>query len=280
MTREDRKRSQPTEEELFFPGIKGEPLKNWHEGHKFYVADDKILLVLEVGQELMNEDALTIKGDTLEFRGVSSRMDAAGDITVAILLGEGDRRFRYDTGREFDSAMEGLLSNELPMLIDLQMVDSVRSHLKGKELWSRTDLWYNSNGDRIPGKKYVPVKIEDIEPGNVVFPLRLQLRDNSGDTFYMYMNFGNGDTESRAFNRLFSLTDIKKHYPGILPETWELICNGKVVAGMTKQECRLALGNPIEISSGHDYSQTLDIWTYDNGKILWFEDGKLVRSKG
>jgi hypothetical protein len=46
---------------------------------------------------------------------------------------------------------------------------------------------------------------------------------------------------------------------------------------MTKEECRLSLGNPAEVDTGHDYSQTLDLWKYNDGTTLWFEDGILTR---
>ena len=46
---------------------------------------------------------------------------------------------------------------------------------------------------------------------------------------------------------------------------WEMICAGKVREGMTKEECRLSLGNPDDVDSGHDWNSTLDIWRYENG---------------
>ncbi|MDE6400707.1 MAG: hypothetical protein K2L68_07600, partial [Muribaculaceae bacterium] len=60
-------------------------------------------------------------------------------------------------------------------------------------------------------------------------------------------------------------------------DVWQLICSSKVRTGMTKDECRLALGNPKEVDSGHDYTQTLDLWHYSDGAVLWFEDGILTR---
>jgi len=37
------------------------------------------------------------------------------------------------------------------------------------------------------------------------------------------------------------------------------------------------LGNPTEVDSGHYYTQTLDLWHYTDGKVLWFEDGTLSK---
>ena len=38
------------------------------------------------------------------------------------------------------------------MLIDLDMVDDARELLKGKDLWLKTPLWYDNNGNRVMGK--------------------------------------------------------------------------------------------------------------------------------
>lgn len=280
MSREDKKRAEPTPEENFFSGITSEPLKDWEQGRNFIASDNKALLVFETLQSSLFPDTTAIKGKTLKFVGVSSNIAADGSLTLMVELTDGSRVFFYDTGKDFDSAMENFMSSEIPMLIDRKMVDQAANLLTGKKIWTRSNLWYNQEGERIDGKKYVPVTVTDVTPGNMVFPLRLELLTDDGVPFFMFMNFGNADTESRSFHNLFSLTDPEKLYPAIQPEIWQLICQGKVTDGMTKQECRLALGNPIDITSGHDYSQTLDIWTYENGIILWFEDGRLVRHKG
>ena len=278
MSREDKKITAPTSEEKFFSGITGIPLAEWNNGKKFIASDDRALLIFQpqgLGQN--DENPTSIKGEHLSFIGVESKMNAAGDLTVVLVFGDGHNLYAYDTGKEFDSAMVQVLSSEIPMMIDEDMVLDARKLLVGKQLWTKSSLWYNSTGDRIDGKKYVPVTITDVAPGSMVFPLNVRFTDENGNQAFMFMNFGNSDTESRAFHNLFSLSDIRKHYPSIRPETWEFISSGKVTVGMTKEECRLALGNPSEVNSGHDYSQTLDIWNYEDGTLLWFEDGRLSR---
>ena len=124
-------------------------------------------------------------------------------------------------------------------------------------------------------RKYIPVKVEKVDPGTLVFPVRLEITDDRGTKAYMLMNFGNTATDSRSFANLFSLSDIRKGYPAIEDDVWKLICDGNVKTGMTKEECRLALGNPIDVKSGHDYNRLLDIWQYDDGCYLQFADGIL-----
>ena len=277
LSREEKKIIKPTEEELFFTGFTGTPVEEWREGQEFYVTDNKAILIFEPHGFPLDASLPELEGDTLTYVGVESRLDPAGNITLVINFSDGKFKYPYNTGRPFDTAISSVRSDQIPMLIDLQTVNKVRDLLKGQKLWTKTLLWYDEKGERINGKKFVPVTIEDVEPGNMVFPLRLKIKDEDDNFAWLWMNFGIAGTDSRSFPRLFSMSDPKRHYSSITDENWKLICEGNIARGMTKEECRLSLGNPIEINSGHDYSQTLDIWTYENGVVLWFVDGVLSR---
>lgn len=116
-------------------------------------------------------------------------------------------------------------------------------------------------------------------PGDMVFPLAVHFHDASSRPAMLLMNLpeasGSG-VESRSFRNLFTLSDPKEKYPSILPEIWDAICDGHVRNGMTKDECRLAIGNPADSQSGHDWNSTIDIWSYPDGTFLRFQDGILV----
>lgn len=279
LSREDRKKANPSPEEIFMSQISSFPLKDWEQGKRFIVTDDKALLIIVPQSGISPFPPDSVKGKILNFEGVRSKMNVAGDINLSILFSDGVYIYAYDTGKDFDSAMEDVKSDQIPMLIDEELVVKARNLLKDKSFWSRTNLWYDSLDNRIPGRKYVEVTVDDVFPGNMVFPLKLKIKTKDGDSAFLWMNLGSADNDSRSFHNLFSLSDIRKHYPSIEPETWEFISRGNVKLGMTKDECRLALGNPVDLNSGHDYSQTIDIWTYENGRVLWFEDGKLVRMR-
>ena len=277
LSREDKKLANPTPEESFMSQLKPDPLQDWDTGRNFLVSDNKALLIIVPQQGLVPVPPDSVKGKVLRFAGIESKINAAGVPNVALVFTDGIYLYAYNTGKEFDDAMVSVKSDQIPMLIDLEMVDRARELLKGKKLWTKTNLWYDEEGNRINGKKFVEVTINEIFPGDMIFPLRVEISEDNGQSAFVYMNFGSADNESRSFNNLFSLSDIKKHYPNIDPDTWAYISTGNLKEGMTKEEVRLALGNPTNASSGHDYSQTLDIWNYDNGKALWFEDGRLVR---
>ena len=277
LSREDRKNMIPSKEEIFMQQVIAAPLKEWQPGKKFIVSDNKALLVIVPRSGLLPYAPDSVKGKEFVFKGVESKINAAGRLTVSLIFSDDLYIYAYDTGREFNDAMENFTSNLIPMLIDEDMVTQARNLLVGQKFWTRSNLWYDKDGNRIDGKKYVEVTIEDVSPGDMVFPLWIKIKDDNNENAFLYMNFGNSDNESRPFNILFTFNDIKRHYPNIEPETWDFISKGKVKEGMTKDEVRLTLGNPSDLTSGHDYSQTLDIWTYENGIVLWFEDGKLVK---
>lgn len=277
LSREDRRLAEPTPEEKFMAQLRPSPLKEWPEGKDFIVSDNRALLVIVPQSGISPIPPDSIKGKIMQFQGVESKINAAGDLNVALVFSDGMYLYAYNTGKEFEDAMENVRSDQVPMLIDEDMVDQARKLLIGKNFFTRSDLWYDKDGNRVNGRKFVEVTIKDVQPGDMVFPLKLQFMDDKGDIAFMFMNYGSADNESRGFHNLFSLSDIKKHYPNIDSQTWDFISRSQVKEGMTKEEVKLALGNPLDINSGHDYSQTLDIWSYDNGRVLWFEDGRLTK---
>lgn len=277
LSRVDRKNMVPTPEDLFMSEVAGTPLGEWPEGKQFIVSDNKALMLIVPQEGAMPFAPDSVKGEIFEFLATGSSVNAAGTLNATIKFTDGLYVYSYNTGRDIQRALQDVKSDQIPTLIDVDMVNKAREVLTGKKFFSRTNLWYDSLENRIEGKKYIEVTVEDVMPGNMIFPLKLKIRSEDNDSAFLFMNFGTTDNESRAFPALFSLTDIRKHYPNIEPSTWKLISRGKVKEGMTKEEVKLAMGNPTDLNSGHDYSQTLDIWSYENGKVLWFEDGRLVK---
>lgn len=53
---------------------------------------------------------------------------------------------------------------------------------------------------------------------------------------------------------------------------WDAMVQGRVVKGMTEQECRLVMGNPLYVTENQQRKQ----WTYQMGKVVVFEKGIVV----
>lgn len=277
LSRDDRKTIQPSEEEVFFRPVAADPLEKWEIKRPFIAADNRTLLIFDQQGLPIDPDEVNLGGKTLLYEGLESRIAPDGTTDAVIVFSCGDMTLRHNTGKDIAVAMESVTSDAIPMMIDLKMIDSARNLLLGKTLWTRSPLWYDANGERIPGKKYVPVTVIAVEPGSLVFPIKVKFKDDNGNEAWAFMNFGNSGKESRSFANVFYITDLRRKFPAIEDDVWSLICSGKVRIGMTKEECKLSLGNPQEVNSGHDYSQTLDLWHYADGTVLWFEDGILTK---
>ena len=277
ITREDRKLLTLTEEDTFLNKIHGQPLAEWNTGKHFIVSDCRISLLFDrSGGYHEHSDTSGMTGRHLAFKGISHRRLPDASEETVLLLSDEKNEFRLPTGKSPLESRYGVQSSDIPMLIDLDMVKDADRLLTGRKLWIRTALWYDIDGNRMAGRKFIPVTVERVEPGTMVFPLRLTLSDESGLIFIQYMNIGNGSNESRSFAKLFRLSDPRTSYPAISDENWALIQKGKIRLGMTKEECRLSLGNPTSTDSGHDYSSTIDIWKYEDGTFLRFQDGLLI----
>ncbi len=274
LSREDRKTIKPSKEENFFRPVEGEPLSKWEKGRPFIAADNRTLIIFDQEGLPLDPEEVGLGGKMLFFEGVSQRIAADGSKKAVLEFSQGDKTYRFNTGKNMSEAEESFRSDMIPMMIDLKMVNSARSLLEGMQLWTKSALWYDDQGERIIGKKYVPVIVDDVMPGNLVFPIKVKFHEPDGKTAWAMLNFGT--RESRSFENIFSLSDIRERYPNIEDENWALICAGKVAKGMTKDECKLALGNPKEVDSGRDYTQTLDLWQYPDGTVLWFEAGILT----
>lgn len=264
----------PSEEERFLSDVVNPPVKQWQPGRKLLVADDKLSLIVE------NSDGTLInKGDTLSFTGVSSRYGADGSEQTVLKLSNSGNSLSYVLDRKMEDVLENVTVSDLPMLIDLSVIDKVRSRLSGKNVWTKTALWYGDSLKYIKGRKFIPVIITEVEAGDAFFPIKIKFHDREGNVGQLPMNIGNSGNDSRSFAKLFSLSDPRHNFKNISQDNWIAIQTENVRLGMTKEECRLAKGNPSDVDTGHDYSNTMEIWLYPNGSYLKFTDGLLVGFK-
>lgn len=258
-------------DEKVMEGVVSENVAEWQPGKMFFVTDPKISYILEGDSPTPLE-----YGSILIYKTIEKKVTPAGESVASLIFDYQGAELKYQIKKSVEEAKENFRSGQLPMLIDLDMVKQADSILKGHDYWIRTGLWYDSADNYKKGKKFSKVRVDGVVPGNESFPLKVNFTDDAGEKAYVLMNFGNSGNESRSFAHLFSLKNIRNNYPGITDEVWELIQQSKVGTGMTKEECRLALGNPSDVNQGHDYSRTLEIWQYPDGSYLQFADGILV----
>lgn len=275
-SKSEKKELASSSEEVFISSISPDTLKSWKSGKRFLISDNRASRVFETnpGGTLKND---SIKGKIIKFNSFSTRITPGGTNQLIISFTDGINSYDYPTGKSKEEALKNITSLDIPMILDLDLVEQFNEKLMGKTFWTRSRLWYDKDGEKISGQKFVPVTISKVSPGDMLYYMHLFITDENGKEALLYMNPANKGMESRTFSNLFYISDPRLQHPGIQDNVWELICKGRVTAGMTKEECKLALGNPDDVSSGHDWNQTVDIWNYKNGIFLQFQDGLLTK---
>lgn len=256
-----------TPEMVYASSLSTEPPAQWKSGKKFYVTDSKISYALtpyDLSANLRN-------GDILKYEGRESvrSMTEVDDTDFIFTTGRGDTlRYRVDAPLEEIDVRSSL---EVPFTIEMSLVDLASTLMTGNDYYITTSLWFNDSGDNINGRQLVKVHIDSVVPGNNVYPLAVHFTDDSGVSSQVFMSTGNGARSTRNFDTLFSLTNPREKYKYITDEVWDCITRRTVRSEMTRDECRLAVGNPLEVYRGH----YVERWNYDNGRYLIFDDDHL-----
>lgn len=262
-----------TEEDRWLADVTPQPLAQWQPGKQFYVTDSKISLALEPGNDAPAQGSVL---RYLSSRPVTSL--TGGDDTELVFASSsgGEAVYRINADK---SELDTRRSISVPFTIEMSMVDSVRSRLVGRDLYVRTSLWYDSVGNAMAGLKYIPVKVIAVEPGNLVYPVKVTFSTSAGkecpDTASVFMSVGAELHSARNFAALFNFSNPRDRYPMITDANWERIIHGRVAVDMTRDECRLALGSPSHIDRYQGTSAYGERWTYENGVYLIFFDGIL-----
>ena len=267
-TRDVKKRNAIENAEMqYAAGLVNEAPVHWKEGKLFYVTDQRIsyaLTPVERSVKLQN-------GDILSFisAGCVPSMTEVDDTDIMFLTAVGDT-LHYRLSMPWNE-IAGRERQEVPFTIEMSLVESADSLLRGNDYWITTPVWFDESGNNITGRQLVKVHIDSVTPGNTVYPLTVHFTDDAGVNSRVYMSTGTGARATRNFDTLFTLTDPRTKYRDITPETWECITRCQVRKDMTREECRLAVGNPTEVFYGH----YIERWNYDNGRYLIFDDDHL-----
>lgn len=187
---------------------------------------------------------------------------------------QGEKRMKYFsnaisfTNKNSDN-IEGLKNKYLGRTVYPKKVLPAKRvvSLEGKQTESRVHL-----------PRYTVLNIKDINLAPSGSLSVLSLEDKAG-VFYELEADLKYDVIVRNANYiedLFGFEDIQKKYPGITEKRWQLISRGELETGMSTDECRLSIGDPVEIELKKD--NRFETWFY-NGKTLEFENGTLRRYK-
>ncbi len=264
-----RQKVEITPEQKFGQEFASQSFSDWQIGKLFYVTNDRISYVLspvDVAERLSPGDTLRYIGS----REVPSLTDRP-DTDLMFMTSSTDTVTYRMNATEAD--LKERASIEIPFTIEMSIVDRARKAMKDHEYYIMTPVWYDRAGDSRVGRKFIKVKVIDVEAGNDNYPLCIRFSDGIADDHRVFMSIGSGRRATRNFDTLFAFNDPRKNYPSITDEVWELITRSDVTTEMTRDECRLSLGAPREITRAH----YMERWGYDNGVYLIFDEGFLTR---
>lgn len=282
LSKKDLRSQEPTAEESLLSDVRPTYIKEWKQGKPFYVLDERVRVILTPAnaEAASAPDTLIKRGSVLSYVGFETSQAPTGFYNTIIAFADGDRLYTYNTGRKSPDNLTAapIRSDELPMMLDPEIMTGVKSKLTGLSLWILTRLWQNPSSDALTsGKKFAEVRVKDVVPGDKVFPLKVIFSEPDDTTSYaVFITTGPTGLSSRSFDSQFSLSDPRLKYPKIESEIWENIRTGHLATGMTKLECRLALGSPASSDEQPGYSSLYEKWTYPGGVVLNFTDGILT----
>lgn len=259
-------------EQSFLSNVTAEPPQAWRPGKKFYVSDNKIGIMFLPSADATDE---ILAGKQISFHTMRPFVNLTGEeITeIEFVSPQGHRLIYRDNTPWKDIPAKPQL--DVPFTIEMSIVDSVKNQILGKTYYASTPLWYTPDGAQaVNGLRHVPIEVVDVKPGNEFYPLRVVFRPTDTErTFSMFMTIGSKPTSTRNFHTLFSFDNPRDKYDYISDEVWNLIMHSRVRKGMTREECRLALGTPTTIGQRPAQGGMVEYWHYSDGIFLLFEDG-------
>lgn len=265
-----------TAEQLFLADVRPERPADWHGGKKFFVTDDKISIIFSPGDN--HTDSLS--GHDITFLRYETVPSVTGGGATLVLFtdesGKNIMHYRVNAPAEEIMQRDRL---EVPFAVERSLVEKVDSAMRGNTYYISTPKWFYAENDKAAvGRRHIPVTITHVGPGTYIYPLRVYFTTDSASTeFWIPMTVGDDHAATRNFHTVFNFDFLRKRYPQITDQTWALITDSKVAVGMTRDECRLALGAPNSYRTIPVYNAVVEQWNYDDGIYLIFEDGVLTR---
>ena len=265
--------TRTTSEEAYLADIGNEPFARWTPGKQWVVTDPKLSILLAGDGDVRPVEV----GDTLSYVGCAEVPSMTGGGAVDLRFdATGGSEYRYRVNAPA-SALAARQRVDIPFTVEMSVIDSVAARLDGRTLYTRTPLWYDSIGEGVTGRRFVPVTVTDVTVGNTVCPVRVRFTDAAmpGRDYFIYLAIGEGAAASRTFAAQFYFDNPRSRYPSMSDATWDNIVNSRVAEGMTRDECRLSLGAPSDIKRRYGRDRLGELWSYPDGSYLLFEDGLL-----
>lgn len=255
--------------------FKEKSLNEWNSGRKFICVTDELPVLL--GINLLSPPTEGFMSSIFTYTVIEEAKDWSGNESSIVFECRGNT-YRYKVRKSVEEMLSGNFKPLLPELVPLDYVARADSLLKGRTLYIRSASWLDTAGVDIKGRKFVPVVVNGVEPGNKILPLKVVFTDGRGIKASVFTTMYRDAISSQytSFDKLFSFTDIRERYAGIADDVWEAITRVEVIPGMTKNEAMISVGYPDNVRKVPGYSGLREYWLYNSGVYLVFQDGLLV----
>jgi hypothetical protein len=169
--------------------------------------------------------------------------------------------------RDLQAAREVYLNNRYwPLLSRLPLLDENETLAPAE--------WISLN-------KFEPATIVDVLASPLAAtPIRIVVNNDIGQKGYFDIAMSETNRSSSlgygigSFSKTMSDKDPKLAH-NWSDDVWKAIESGKVLQGMTMEQVRLSLGEPLEVSRTTVGGRTHEQWVYGAGNYLYFDDGLL-----
>ena len=280
----------PSRERQLLASVTPQAPASWQPGKLWSITDDRLRVLLNAVDGTIPEQ---LAPSTLSFDTVETARNILGSEHTDIIftlhtptdvhgMATSPAKVSYRVDTPLDSFMKKP-SLPIPFTIETSIVNDADSILRGRRLYVMTSTWLDDNGNYIKRRRFLPVIITKVSAGTPQAPLQVYFHleeDPAVKGSLMLTLPSRPDADGpRDFASMFSLSNPRDAYKSIYPDIWDLITRGQVTQGMTREECRLSLGIPMETKRQEMYGYTRETWLYEAGTYLVFEDGILRNSR-
>ena len=159
----------------------------------------------------------------------------------------------------------------LPYLFNVKDVEIARIVLIGTKVWGTRDT-------RFP---YSPLTIIGVGIGkSTKYQHEILLIDSQGEKHSIQANLSltnalTLEDEDHLFIDHYKFSNPEKAFPRIPKSDWNLIRQGRIRIGMSKDACKLSWSEPDDINTSRGRWGVHEQWVYSGNRYVYFENGKL-----
>lgn len=269
-----KQKAQDTPEMHILDAATPERPSDWKLGKRFYIADTRAsrgvwhVSPTEMTDSLFGHIAILASVDTVK------SLTGEPEISLTLSIPQKSTEIEYRTNLTL-SQWNQADTYTLPHVIEMSIIDNAQQAMKGNSYYILQPRRYGIEGNDTTGTRYQPVRVIDVKPNTEAIPLRVWFTDDEGHLASIVMSVVGAAAARRTFDTIFSIDNPRDRYPNITDENWEMIRHGRIILGMTPDECRLALGSPDNLQRIPTSAGMIERWSYNGGIYLQFEDGLL-----